>query len=65
MNVENYLTPKEAAHVLRRSVRTLIRMRAEGRGPKYHKEGGRILYSPMRLQEWLAHHEVAPPRSSS
>jgi hypothetical protein len=41
---DEYLTPPEAGLIVRRSVRTLARMRAEGRGPKYHQEGGRVLY---------------------
>lgn len=60
---EEYLTPAEAARPTRRSVRTLARMRAEGRGPKYHREGGRVLYPLSGLQEWLAQHCVTPPRA--
>jgi hypothetical protein len=60
---DEYLTPPEAAFRVRRSVRTLARMRAEGRGPKYHQEGGRVLYPVSGLSEWLALHSVVPPRS--
>jgi hypothetical protein len=62
---DSHLTPKEAAYHLRRSERTLARMRAEGRGPKYHQEGGRILYPKSGLYEWLERHVVVPPRYST
>jgi excisionase family DNA binding protein len=61
---DDYLTPKEAAPRLKRSVRTLARMRAEGRGPKYHREGGLVLYPQSALYEWLAQFVTVPPRSS-
>lgn len=64
-STENYLTPAEAACVLRRSFRTLARMRAEGRGPKYHKEGGLILYRQQDLLDWLRQCIVTPPRSNA
>ena len=62
-SIDQHLLPQEAARVLKRSVRTLARMRAEGRGPKYHREGGRILYPVSGLSEWLARHWVIPNRS--
>ena len=61
--VEDYFTPPEAAVRLKRSVRTLARMRAEGRGPTYHQEGGRVLYPSNALYAWLASFIVLP-RSS-
>jgi predicted DNA-binding transcriptional regulator AlpA len=57
---DSLLTPPEAASRVRRSVRTLARMRAEGRGPKYHFEGGRILYPTSAITEWLSRHLVQP-----
>lgn len=62
--VDEYLMPAEAAQMTRRSPRTLARMRAEGRGPRYHREGGRILYPTSGLQEWLGRHCVTPPQSA-
>ena len=59
---EEFLTPSEAAAKAKRSVRTLARMRAEGRGPRYHKEGSRILYPIGGLAEWLANHVIVPVR---
>lgn len=62
--VDEHLTPGEAAKHLKCSVRTLVRMRAEGRGPRYHQEGsGRVLYPLSALYEWLAQHMKTPPRS--
>ena len=60
----DHLTSPEAAEYLRRSVRTLARMRAEGRGPNYHQEGGRVLYPLSALSEWLASHVKTPPREA-
>jgi len=61
----SYLTPQEAAAHLRRSVRTLARMRASGRGPVFHREGGFILYPESGLQEWLGQHLVTPAKSTA
>lgn len=63
LSSDEYLTPPEAARVLRRSARTLARMRAEGRGPKYHREGGLVLYRADDLKQWFVLHTVTPPRS--
>lgn len=60
-----YLTPAEAAHFLRRSPRTLARMRAEGRGPKYHREGGLVLYWRTDLIDWFHLFTITPPRSQA
>lgn len=69
MNQQNsayeYLTPAEAARILRRSPRTLARMRAEGRGPKYHREGGLVLYWRDDLNDWFLQRRVTPPRSDA
>ena len=60
-----YLLPKEAAHFLRCSPRTLTRYRAEGTGPRYHKHAGRILYAASSLREWLSATTVDPVRNRS
>jgi predicted DNA-binding transcriptional regulator AlpA len=59
-HVIELLTASEAAQRLRRSVRTLARMRAEGRGPKFHREGGRVLYSTSEIAEWIAANTFSP-----
>ena len=59
-----YLKTEEASQYLRRSERTLARIRAEGRGPTYHREGGLVLYPIKYLDEWLERYLVVPPRNS-
>lgn len=61
---DDFLTPRDAAARLKRSVRTLARMRAEGRGPKYHREGGRVLYPVSGIYAWLSQFVIVPPRSA-
>jgi hypothetical protein len=63
--IDEYLTPAEAAELLRRSPRTLARKRAEGIGPVYHQEAGRVLYPRSGLYDWLAQHIKTPPRNAS
>ena len=60
-----YLLPPEVADLLRCSDRTLARMRAEGRGPRYHKNGARILYPRALIDEWIAQNLITPVRSGS
>ena len=60
-----YLLPPEVADLLRCSDRTLARMRAEGRGPRYHKCGARILYPRALIDEWIAQNLITPVRSGS
>ena len=60
-----YLLPPEAADLLRCSDRTLARMRAEGKGPRYYMRGSRILYVRALVDEWLAENIVSPVRSGS
>lgn len=57
-----YLKPKEVAVILRCSVRTLARMRAEGTGPRYHKRRGRILYPRVLVHEWVSQSIATPVR---
>jgi predicted DNA-binding transcriptional regulator AlpA len=51
------LTCKEAAHLLRLSVPTLERLRAQSVGPKYIKLGtgkrARVVYRRSDLNDWL------------
>ncbi|WP_369799492.1 hypothetical protein [Novosphingobium sp. PP1Y] len=37
-------------------------MRHEGRGPKYHREGGLVLYLKADLLDWLIRFTITPPR---
>lgn len=57
-NEPQYLTPEEAAKILRLSVRTLEGMRYSGKSPPYAKFGqgrsSRILYPRDLLDQWVA-----------
>lgn len=50
---DDYLTPKEAATVLKLSWKRLETLRREGGGPAYSKPGGRIRYKRSDLDAWL------------
>lgn len=63
-SASEFLTTAEAARFLRRSPRTLARMRDEGRGPAYHREGGFVLYQQEDLLKWYGQFTVTPPRSA-
>ena len=55
MNAErNYLITREAAEYLGLSSRTLDRYRISGRGPVFHRFGGRVRYTREDLDAWAA-----------
>jgi excisionase family DNA binding protein len=49
----SYLLELEAAEYLRRSSRSLQRMRQDGTGPRFYRTGGRILYTAEDLDAWV------------
>ncbi len=49
-----FLTTKEAAYYLGLKPNTLIKMRMQGRGPKYRKHGRHIFYHIDDLDTWSA-----------
>jgi predicted site-specific integrase-resolvase len=51
-------TDEAVARCLCVSVITLRRWRREGRGPKFIKEGRRVLYRRSAIAEWLAAREA-------
>ena len=53
------MTQKQLADCLRISTKTLEAMRQRGGGPKYHKFGGRVLYSRASIAAYLAQHEYS------
>ena len=53
MGVENQLTPKGAAVVVKLSESWLAKARMTGTGPPYSKIGRSIRYSPTGLARWL------------
>lgn len=50
------LTPKECAEYRRCSLRKLDRERAEGRGPRFVQDSGRIFYRRSDLDRFIAAH---------
>lgn len=44
---------------------TLRAWRSEGRGPAYHRRGGRIYYTARDLDAWLAAQRIEPTTSST
>lgn len=57
---DRFLTPAEAASFVRRSDRTLARMRAEGRGPTYHHFDNKVLYPLSEPRAFMASAMVVP-----
>lgn len=51
--IERYLTTEEAASVVCRSTSTLAKWRCKGFGPPFYEVGGRILYDPDELREFV------------
>lgn len=47
-----YLTPEEAATLLRLSPRTLEKQRCLGGGPRFRKFGRRVRYALADLEAW-------------
>ncbi len=52
--MDDFLTQKDAARVLRLSQRTLERYRVAGMGPRFVKTGRRVLYRPSDIESWAA-----------
>lgn len=61
---KEYLTREQAAEVLRVSVRTMARLAARREGPRYVILGGRALYRPQALEDWLLQREGVGPRKA-
>lgn len=51
--VQPYYNTKEAAKILRLTPSTLRNKRCSGKGPKYSKVEGRVLYAERDLLEYL------------
>ncbi len=52
--VPRYLRTPEAAVYLGLAGQTLVRHRCYGTGPRYHKLGGRVVYTIADLDAWAA-----------
>ena len=55
--LEEFLTPKEAAQLLRVSLSWLAKARMRGDGPPYVKVGRAIRYSESALLLWMRAHQ--------
>ena len=51
---DEWLTPAEAAVLLKRNVRTLANWRSKGQGPRHYARGRWIEYRRSDINEWLA-----------
>lgn len=58
--MDEYLTPQEAAAMLRVSPRTMANWRSESRGPRYVLVEGQVRYPKSALLEFLAARTVDP-----
>lgn len=57
--MDDLYTTKEAAELLRSSVRTLERFRQDGVGPYFIRQGGLIFYRLIDLKQWqLDNHQI-------
>lgn len=58
---KRYLTPEEVSQWFsgRISTRTLANWRTSGRGPKFTKVGGAILYPVDQLEDWESKRTVS------
>lgn len=52
--IEKLLEEKELAERLQVSLGTLRMWRTEGKGPRFHRIGQMIRYSPSDVKDWLA-----------
>ena len=51
--IETFLDEKQLGQKLRVSISTLRLWRTECRGPRYHKIGQLVRYSPTDVRDWL------------
>ncbi len=56
--LEQLIEEKELAERLQVSVGTLRNWRCEKKGPRFHRIGQRIRYSPSDVKDWLASRQV-------
>ena len=54
------LTPEEVERVYSLNAATLANKRAKAAGPRYIKDGGKILYPQKDLQKYLNEREILP-----
>ena len=58
MPEKKYITAKEVAEMTTCSVTTVNGWRSKNMGPRFHRLGGRIVYNPQDVQDWIDAHLV-------
>lgn len=53
-----YLTPEEVEKVYGLNAATLANKRTKGAGPRYIKDGGKVLYHQREIQKYLNAREI-------
>jgi len=56
--IETLLDEKELAQKLHLSIGTLRLWRSENRGPRFHKIGELVRYSPTDIRDWLVRQQT-------
>ena len=56
--MDDWLTTKEAARLLKMSPGTLFNWRAEGRGPTFRNLGRAVRYSRQEIEQWIRGEET-------
>lgn len=57
---DDYLSPKDTAHMLGVSERTLARWHSIRKGPARIMVGRKVLYRPDAINDWLKANETGP-----
>jgi hypothetical protein len=65
MTNEPLLPTNDAAPLILRAPATLNTWRSRGRGPKYVKIGGRVLYRPQDLRDYIEANVIDPTHVAS
>lgn len=55
-----FITPREAASILRLTPNTLAKLRYENKGPVYYKPTGVVRYKLSDIKEWQDRSAVVP-----
>ena len=61
-DIDEKLTPRDAAKHTGLAVSTLAKLRCRGGSPKFFKLGARVVYAVGDLNEWLAARRVGRGR---
>jgi predicted DNA-binding transcriptional regulator AlpA len=59
------LSSKQAAEVIGIAPESLCRMRSQGRGPAYVRDGQFVRYSPAAIEQWLTSGHVERRRGGN